>query len=86
MMLVLAGFAALAAGTYRSSLRMFGRLPPLRTRVAVLGLGYALLGASLLRVLTRPDAARGLVEWFGMLTVCALIVVGTLWMVARARD
>jgi hypothetical protein len=86
MMLVLAGFVALATGTYRASRWLFGRLLPSRTRLALLGLGYVLLGASLARAVTGRDPARALVEWFGLLTLCALIVVGLLWAIGRPRD
>lgn len=86
MILLLAGFAALAAGTYRSSRWLFGRLLPAGVRRAVLALGYALLAGSLWRALAGDDPARGLVEWFGLLTLAALIVVVALRVIVRPRD
>ncbi len=81
--LVLAGFLSLAAGTYRSGRLLFGRVLPVRARALLLTLGHALLAVSLWRVLAGDDPARRLVEWFGLLTLCALILVASLWLWGR---
>lgn len=80
LLLMCAGFALLAAGTYRQSSILFGRLPRRRIRVALLGGGHALLAVSLAVVLAGPDMGRQLVQWVGLLTVGALVVLIGVWL------
>ncbi len=81
--LVFVGFVLLAAGTWRQSAIVFGRVPRPRIRHALLGSGYALLALSLLPVLAGRDPSRALVEWFGLLTLAAIAVLLACWYRAR---
>jgi hypothetical protein len=80
LLLVIAGFGLLAAGTYRQSAAIFGDRPPLRTRATLLVGGYLALGISLVLVGAGPDPARQLVQWVGLLTVGALVMLVGCWL------
>lgn len=83
VVLALAGFALLAGGTYRQAHLLFGtRATASRRRMSLLA-GAALLTLSLVHVLASADWARGLIAWFGELTLAALLVVGLLWLVTH---
>jgi hypothetical protein len=77
--LVILGFALLGAGTYRQSILLFGRVAPLATRMRLLGAGYAVLTLSLALVILGPDMGRQLVQWFGLLTIGALLMLVAFW-------
>lgn len=85
VVLALAGFACLACGTYRQAQLLFGARATRRMRQAWLAGGYALLGGSLIAALATPDWRRGLVGWFGTLTIAALGVVGAGWTLSPRR-
>ena len=84
-LLVLAGVALLASGTWRQSAILFGRTPPARVRHALIGGGYTLLAASLAIVLAGDDPSRAVVGWFGELTVAAIVLLVACWWRQRAR-
>jgi hypothetical protein len=86
LLLVIAGFVLLATGTWRQSALIFGRVPGAPIRHALLGTGYLLLGASLVPMLGGDDPSRALVEWFGLLTVTAIGLLGAFWVLQRRRD
>lgn len=79
LLLPLLAFALLAAGTHRQARILFGRPPPWRRRRALLGAGHATLLLSLWLRVAGPGRPRALVEWFGDLSFCALLVVLVLW-------
>ena len=85
-MLALLAFLALAAGTYRQSFLLLAGVNSPGRRRALLLLGYALLGFSLLPLATDPDWARRLVQWFGELSLAVLLVVLLCWLVGLARS
>jgi hypothetical protein len=85
-MLALIGFLALSAGTYRQSFLLLADANSPGRRRALLLLGYALLGLSLLPIATDPDWARRLVQWFGELSLAALLVVLFCWLVGLVRS
>jgi hypothetical protein len=78
--LVIAGFALLGAGTYRQSELVFGHVPRLRMRLGLLYGGYAVLALSLILVIAGPDVPRQLVQWFGLLSVGALVMLIGFWL------
>lgn len=84
-LLVAAGFALLMAGTYRQSLELLGPASTAPRRRRLLILGYALLAVSLVPVCRDPDWVRRLIEWFGDLSVAALLTVGFGWWRHRTR-
>lgn len=83
--LVILGFALLSAGTYRQSEWLFGRVAPLSVRRRFLVAGYAALTASLALVIMAPDMARQLVQWVGLLTIGALLMLVGFWIRGRRR-
>ncbi|WP_267381655.1 MULTISPECIES: DUF3325 domain-containing protein [unclassified Sphingomonas] len=84
--LMLTGFAMLAAGTWRQSALVFGRVPPRVRRVALLAGGHAAIASSLVRVLASDDPSRAVVEWVGELTAAGLLVVFGCWLWQRRAD
>jgi hypothetical protein len=82
--LILTGFIALMVGTYRTSRDLLGAASTPARRWRLLLIGYALLAMSLVPVLRDPDWARRLVEWFGDMTIAALLVVLGVWLRLRA--
>lgn len=77
--LVILGFALIAAGTYRQSEWLLGRVASVKVRLRLLAAGYAALTASLALVVLGPDMARQLVQWFGWLTVGATLILVGFW-------
>jgi hypothetical protein len=86
LLLVIAGFALLAAGTWRQSALIFGKVPRLAIRHVLLGSGYALLAGSLVPVLGGGDTGRALVEWFGQLMLGAISLLVAMWLRQRRQD
>lgn len=73
------GFALLALSQERHWQRAGGSLPcPARLVVPMRALGYGLLLAALALALLRDGASFGSLVWATMLSVGALLVVGTL--------
>lgn len=85
LLLVIAGFALLAAGTWRQSALIFGTVPRPAIRHALLGGGFALLAGSLVTALSGDDSGRTLVEWFGQLTLGAIILLMVMWLRQQTR-
>jgi hypothetical protein len=77
--LVIIGFALLAAGTYRQSATVFGKVAARATRLRLLVAGYGALALSLALVMAGSDMGRQLVQWFGLLTVGALLMLIGFW-------
>jgi hypothetical protein len=85
LFLVIAGFALLAAGTWRQSALIFGKVPRPSIRHALLSGGFALLAGSLVAVLGCNDPSRALVEWFGQLTLGAITLLAAMWLRQQKR-
>ena len=83
---VLLGFAALMAGTYRQSRDLLGSYSTSARRRRLLVVGYGLLALSLVPVCRDPDWARRLIEWFGDLSVAALLTISLGWCLYRVRN
>jgi hypothetical protein len=80
LLLVIMGFALLGLGTYRQSQMVFAQRPSAQRRFALLCGGYAVLALSLLLAVSGPDAARQSVQWFGLLTIGALVMLIGFWL------
>jgi hypothetical protein len=85
LLLVIAGFALLAAGTWRQSALIFGEVPRPVIRHALLGCGFVVLAGSLVPVLGCNDPSRALVEWFGDLTLGAIVLLAAMWLRQQRR-
>jgi hypothetical protein len=85
LFLVIAGFALLAAGTWRQSALIFGNVPRPSIRHALLGGGFVVLAGSLVPVLDGDDPSRALVEWFGQLTLGAIGLLVAMWLRQQKR-
>jgi hypothetical protein len=70
LLLSLAAFAMLAAGTRRQAALIFAQL-----RSSLLVGGYALLVLSLVMTLSGDDPAGAAVSWVGELTVASVLVL-----------
>lgn len=82
LLLALLGFAALAGGTHRQAAMLWGTATPTWRRPLLAG-GHALLAASLILACTGADRVRGLIQWFGDLTIAALLIVLLFWLAGR---
>lgn len=69
-----AGFAGLALSMTKHHRDVFGIPGSRHRRLAVRALGWGLLGLSLLSCHAIWGAAIGIVVWFGLMTVTALLV------------
>jgi hypothetical protein len=85
LLLVIAGFALLAAGTWRQSALIFGKVPRPVIRHALLGGGFVVLAGSLVPVLDGDDPSLALVEWFGQLTLGAVVLLVAMWLRQQKR-
>lgn len=87
IVLAIAGFAMLAGAMERHQRDIIGRkLPPFTSR-RLRAAGTGVLAAALLVGVIDAGAARGVIAWFGHLTVGAAVVLTWLcWNTARKKS
>ena len=74
LLLALAGFAALALSMKKHHRDLFGAPPPRGRAMAFQAAGWTLLALSIMPCVIESGWSVGLVLWFGLLTVAALVV------------
>lgn len=73
-MLQWAGFAALAISMPKHHRDLFGRAPSRRASLVVRGAGWALLALAFVPAIAAAGSSTGIVLWFALATLTALIV------------
>jgi hypothetical protein len=76
--LAYAGLTCLCVAMDRHHRQVFGRVPAVRTALALRLLGAALLALSVLPSVTSFPGSMGIVAWFGVVTAAGLVLVFTL--------